>query len=91
VDKYDDILEEYNRYEMVVDSRLCKSEVLYTLEQEEFAALRENYMRTSNGLLIVYSIASRDSFSKVLNFFNWILAVKQGLIQAQSENEEPPR
>ena len=51
-------------------------DVLDTAGQEEYSAMREQYMRTGEGFLLVYSITSRESFEEVLQFQQQILRVK---------------
>jgi GTPase KRas protein len=50
--------------------------VLDTAGQEEYSAMREQYMRTGEGFLLVYSISSRQSFEEILTFQQQILRVK---------------
>lgn len=38
--------------------------------------MREQYMRTGEGFLLVYSITSRNSFDEILTFHQQILRVK---------------
>jgi GTPase KRas protein len=51
-------------------------DVLDTAGQEEYSAMREQYMRTGEGFLLVYSITSRQSFEEILTFEQQILRVK---------------
>ncbi|KAF9394994.1 Ras GTPase, partial [Mortierella sp. AD011] len=44
--------------------------------QEEYSAMREQYMRTGEGFLLVYSITSRNSFEEISTFYQQILRVK---------------
>jgi len=41
-----------------------------------FSAMREQYMRTGEGFLLVYSITSRNSFEEISLFHQQILRVK---------------
>lgn len=50
--------------------------MLDTAGQEEYSAMREQYMRTGEGFLLVYSIQSRQSFEEILTFQQQILRVK---------------
>ena len=40
------------------------------------SAMREQYMRTGEGFLLVYSITSRNSFEEISTFHQQILRVK---------------
>ena len=44
--------------------------------QEEYSAMRDQYMRTGQGFLIVYSVTSPSSFHEVSQFRDQILRVK---------------
>jgi GTPase SAR1 family protein len=50
--------------------------VLDTAGQEEYSAMREQYMRTGEGFLLIYSITSRQSFEEIMTFQQQILRVK---------------
>lgn len=50
--------------------------VLDTAGQEEFSSMREQYMRTGDGFLIVYSVTDKASFEHVDRFHQLILRVK---------------
>ena len=50
--------------------------VLDTAGQEEFSAMREQYMRSGEGFLLVYSVADRSSFEELPRLHRQILRVK---------------
>lgn len=50
--------------------------VLDTAGQEEFSAMREQYMRKGDGFLLVYSVTDKQSFENIPNFHTQILRVK---------------
>ena len=43
---------------------------------QEFSAMREQYMHTGEGFLLVYSIIDRNSFEEIPKFYRQILRVK---------------
>ena len=51
-------------------------EVLDTAGQEEYTALRDQWIRDGEGFVLVYSITSRSSFSRIQKFYNQIQRVK---------------
>ena len=53
-------------------------EILDTAGQEEFKAQRDEWIRESDGFVIVYSITSRSSFDNVKEFMDTIQRVKEG-------------
>ncbi|KAI5629878.1 ras-related protein M-Ras, partial [Silurus asotus] len=56
--------------------RLTLLFMLDTAGQEEFSAMREQYMRTGDGFLIVFSVTDKASFEHVDRFHQLILRVK---------------
>jgi GTPase KRas protein len=59
-----------------IDGETCMLDILDTAGQEEYSAMRDQYIRTGLGFLIVYSVASRSSFEAVTNFRDQVLRVK---------------
>lgn len=76
VDEYDPTIEDSYRKQCMVDGQVTMLDVLDTAGQEEYSAMREQYMRTGEGFLLVYSVTSRASFEEIMNFRNQILRVK---------------
>ena len=64
------------RKQCVIDDEVALLDVLDTAGQEEYSAMREQYMRTGEGFLLVYSITSRQSFEEIQQFQQQILRVK---------------
>jgi GTPase KRas protein len=52
-------------------------EVLDTAGQEEYTALRDQWIRDGEGFVLVYSITSRASFARITKFYNQIKMVKE--------------
>lgn len=50
--------------------------VLDTAGQEEFSAMREQYMRSGEGFLLVFSLTDYNSFAEISKFQKQILRVK---------------
>ncbi|KAG5921720.1 hypothetical protein E4U13_002552 [Claviceps humidiphila] len=76
VDEYDPTIEDSYRKQCVIDEEVALLDVLDTAGQEEYSAMREQYMRTGEGFLLVYSISSRQSFDEITTFQQQILRVK---------------
>jgi len=51
-------------------------DILDTAGQEEYSAMRDQYMRTGEIFLVVYAITSRASFDELVPFMAQIAAVK---------------
>lgn len=58
--------------------------VLDTAGQEEFSAMREQYMRKGDGFLIVYSVTDQQSYENIPNFHTQILRVKDRCVNFPS-------
>ncbi|KAI8616814.1 small monomeric GTPase [Chytriomyces sp. MP71] len=76
VDEYDPTIEDSYRKQVQVDNEVAILDILDTAGQEEYSAMREQYMRTGEGFLLVYSITSKHSFEDIGNFHAQILRVK---------------
>ncbi|OUM59641.1 hypothetical protein PIROE2DRAFT_66513 [Piromyces sp. E2] len=74
---YDPTIEDSYRKQVVIDDQPCILEVLDTAGQEEYTALRDQWIRDGEGFLLVYSIISRSTFERVEKFRNQILRVKE--------------
>ncbi|KAI0225516.1 RAS1 protein [Massospora cicadina] len=61
------------RKQCVIDDEVAMLDVLDTAGQEEY---REQYMRTGEGFLLVYSLTSRETYEEILTFHDQILRVK---------------
>jgi Ras-related protein M-Ras len=73
---YDPTIEDSYSRHFEVDDKWCILDVLDTAGQEEFSAMREQYMRKGDGFLVVYSVTDSNSFDSVGNFITQILRVK---------------
>jgi len=76
VTEYDPTIEDSYRKQFTVDDDQLILEVLDTAGQEEYAAMRDCYIRTGHGFVVTYSITNRDSFVAAENFRQRILLVK---------------
>jgi len=76
ITEYDPTIEDSYRKQVVIDKSVALLDILDTAGQEEYSAMREQYMRTGEGFLLVYSVTSRDSFENLKKFFSLILRVK---------------
>ncbi|KAI9095537.1 small GTPase superfamily [Phlyctochytrium arcticum] len=76
VDEYDPTIEDSYRKQCVVDGETAVLDVLDTAGQEEYSAMREQYMRSGEGFLLIYAITSRSSFEEIQTFHQQILRVK---------------
>merc|ERR1739848_392775 len=65
VEEYDPTIEDSYRKQVVIDGLPCLLAILDTAGQEEFTALRDQWIRDCEGFIIIYSITGRNSFNQV--------------------------
>ncbi|KAF2122891.1 small GTPase superfamily, partial [Lophiotrema nucula] len=77
-DEYVPTIEDSYRRQCVVDAEAALLDVLDTSGQleEEFSAMREQYMRIGEGFMLVYNNTSRPSFDEIPMLQQQILRVK---------------
>ncbi|KAF7331343.1 GMC oxidoreductase [Mycena kentingensis (nom. inval.)] len=75
-DDYQPTIEDFFRKQVVIDEEVALLEILDTAGQEEYRAMREQYMLHGEGFLLVYAINDRASFDEIPGFYEQILRVK---------------
>ncbi len=60
---------DFNSRMIRVDKAICKLEIWDTAGQERFSTITANYYRGAQGALLVYDVASRDSFEHVQTWY----------------------
>jgi len=80
---YDEFVEDYEptkadsyRKKVVLDGQDSQIDILDTAGQEDYAAIRDNYFRSGEGFLCVFSITDKASFDDTQDFRDQILRVK---------------
>ncbi|KAJ3591609.1 hypothetical protein NHX12_006742 [Muraenolepis orangiensis] len=80
---YDEFVEDYEptkadsyRKKVVLDGEEVQIDILDTAGQEDYAAIRDNYFRSGEGFLLVFSITEHESFTATVEFREQILRVK---------------
>ena len=76
VDEYDPTIEDSYRKQVVIDKETCLLDILDTAGQEEYSAMRDQYMRTGEGFLLVFSVNNLSSFKDIDNYREQIKRVK---------------
>ncbi|XP_055698898.1 ras-like protein 2 [Phlebotomus papatasi] len=76
VTDYDPTIEDSYTKQCVIDDVPAKLDILDTAGQEEFSAMREQYMRSGEGFLLVFSLTDHSSFMEIAKFQKQILRVK---------------
>ncbi|CAI4231483.1 unnamed protein product [Auanema sp. JU1783] len=80
---YDEFVEEYEptkadsyRKKVALDGEECSIDILDTAGQEDYSAIRDNYYRSGEGFICVFSILDMESFEATNEFREQILRVK---------------
>lgn len=80
---YDEFVEDYEptkadsyRKKVILDGEEVQIDILDTAGQEDYAAIRDNYFRSGEGFLCVFSITEDESFQATQEFREQILRVK---------------
>ncbi|KAH7731532.1 Ras-2 protein [Aphelenchoides avenae] len=76
VDYYDPTIEDQYIQHCMIDGNWVLMDVLDTAGQEEFSAMREQYMRSGKGFLLVYSVTDEHSFHEARKLYKQVLRVK---------------
>ena len=78
---YDEFVEDYEptkadsyRKKVVLDGEEVQIDILDTAGQEDYAAIRDNYFRSGEGFLCVFSITEDDSFQVHKIYIAYFLA-----------------
>lgn len=74
--KYDPTIEDFYRKEIEVDGQPCVLEILDTAGTEQFASMRDLYIKNGQGFLVVYSITNQQSFHDIRTMRDQIIRVK---------------
>ncbi|KAI1728872.1 ras family domain-containing protein [Ditylenchus destructor] len=80
---YEEFVEEYEptkadsyRKRVLLDGEDCSVDILDTAGQEDYSAIRDNYYRSGEGFICVFSITDPESFDATVEFREQILRVK---------------
>jgi GTPase KRas protein len=76
VDEYDPTIEDSYRKQVVIDGETCLLDILDTAGQEEYSAMRDQYMRTGEGFLLVFAVNNAKSFEDIAMYREQIRRVK---------------
>jgi len=72
---YDPTIENTYRKTVEIGDKVVVLDILDTAGQEEYAAMRDQYIRQGMGFILVYSIDSRESFELLEEFHGRIVRV----------------
>ncbi|OAQ68633.1 serine/threonine-protein kinase [Pochonia chlamydosporia 170] len=76
IESYDPTIEDSYRTQVQVDGRQVVLEILDTAGTEQFVAMRDLYMKTGQGFLLVFSITSPSSLNELAGLREEIIRIK---------------
>ncbi|OTA99132.1 hypothetical protein M426DRAFT_95000 [Hypoxylon sp. CI-4A] len=76
IESYDPTIEDSYRTQVSVDGRQVILEILDTAGTEQFVAMRDLYMKTGQGFLLVFSITSNSSLTELAGLRDEIIRIK---------------
>lgn len=79
--EYDPTIEDSYRYYCTIDGIPASLDILDTAGQEEYSSMRDLYMKTGEGFLLVFSLTDRHTFEEISTFYNQIMRVKGETVQ----------
>jgi Ras-related protein R-Ras2 len=74
---YDPTIEDSYTKQCVIDDQVAKLDIIDTAGQDEFSAMRDQYMRCGQGFLLVFSLIDKTTlvFINLLIFFTLLLFI----------------
>ncbi|QPG75067.1 Ras GTPase [Brettanomyces nanus] len=78
--EYDPTIEDSYRHYCEINGVQSSLDILDTAGQEEYSSMRDLYMKTGEGFLLVFSLVDRHSFEEISTFYNQIMRVKGELV-----------
>ncbi|KAM7537961.1 hypothetical protein Aperf_G00000077769 [Anoplocephala perfoliata] len=76
VHEYDPTIEDSYRKQVNIDGETCMLDILDTAGQEEYSAMRDQYMRTGEGFLCVFAVNNAKSFEDINLYREQVKRVK---------------
>jgi Ras-related protein R-Ras2 len=78
VTDYDPTIEDSYTKQCVIDQLVAKLDIIDTAGQDEFSAMRDQYMRCGQGFLLVFSLIDKASMTEIYRLHKQILRIKDG-------------
>lgn len=76
LDTYDPTIEDSYRKTIEIDSKVFDLEILDTAGVAQFTAMRELYIKSGMGFLLVYSVTDRQSLEELMELREQVLRIK---------------
>uniref|UniRef100_A0A915DZS1 Uncharacterized protein n=2 Tax=Ditylenchus dipsaci TaxID=166011 RepID=A0A915DZS1_9BILA len=76
IEDYDPTVEDSYRKEVFIDGQVALLDILDTAGQEEYSAMRDQYMRSGEGFLLVFALDQLTSFESIQRYQEQIMRIK---------------
>lgn len=76
VESYDPTIEDSYRKQIEIDGRACDLEILDTAGVAQFTAMRELYIKSGKGFLLVYSVTDENSLKELMALREQVARIK---------------
>eukprot|EP01098_Paradermamoeba_levis_P007392 TRINITY_DN304_c0_g1_i1.p1 TRINITY_DN304_c0_g1~~TRINITY_DN304_c0_g1_i1.p1 ORF type:complete len:200 (-),score=54.33 TRINITY_DN304_c0_g1_i1:499-1098(-) len=76
VPEYDPTIEDSHRKQVCIDDVVTMLDILDTAGQEEYSSMQDQWFRSGQGFIVVFSLISKKSFMEVTNLVEKILRIK---------------
>ncbi|KAH3671745.1 hypothetical protein OGAPHI_000450 [Ogataea philodendri] len=76
IESYDPTIEDSYTKEIEVDGRACNLEILDTAGVAQFTAMRELYIKSGQGFLLVYSVTDKSSMEELMAIREQVMRIK---------------
>jgi GTPase KRas len=80
VENVDSTIEDSYRKQVTIDGESCMLEIFDTAGQEEYTALRDQWIRDGQGFVLVYSVCSRSSFTRIRKYHRQVSKAKESVL-----------
>ena len=78
VEEYDPTIENSYQKDFEVDNQVCHLDILDTAGQDEYSAMRDQYVKYGDAFLLMYAIDLRNSFNQISSYLELIQRYKEG-------------
>ncbi|KAG7870186.1 hypothetical protein KL918_000390 [Ogataea parapolymorpha] len=77
IESYDPTIEDSYTKEIEVDGRACNLEILDTAGVAQFTAMRELYIKSGQGFILVYSVTDKSSLEELMAIREQVMRIKE--------------
>ncbi|KAF0508260.1 ras related protein 1b [Gigaspora rosea] len=76
IERYDPTIEDSYKKQIEIDNQICVLEILDTAGTEQFAAMKDLYMKNGQGFILMFSITEQSTIKELAELREQIIKVK---------------